>query len=307
MRSIKVSPLRDDLTFGARVTGITWETLKDEAVHSQIRSVFEDRGVIVFEDMEPSSRMQLAVSDIIGPRQDYPFKGVPQIDQEAMLGLVDFVYDSIAEANGKALCGWVPWHFDACYTAKLNRGGVLRAIDIPPEGGMTGFADGVQLFNAISSELRDRFDGLSIVYHSKLMFANQRFGIPKHHRWTAVSDRSLKLIALAEDAPRSIHPAIWKRQAGEWVLHVSPWQAAGIYEHEDPEGDALLEALCQEMYTKMAEYWHAWKPTDMVIWDNWRCLHSAAGYDPRYDRRVQRTTIKGDYGLGCFEHSAATN
>jgi alpha-ketoglutarate-dependent taurine dioxygenase len=46
---------------------------------------------------------------------------------------------------------------------------------------------------------------------------------------------------------------------------------------------------------------HDWKPTDMVIWDNWRVLHAVEGCDPKYERRMQRTTIKGDYGLGYFE------
>ncbi|MGB8365091.1 MAG: TauD/TfdA family dioxygenase [Rhizomicrobium sp.] len=42
--------------------------------------------------------------------------------------------------------------------------------------------------------------------------------------------------------------------------------------------------------------------TDMLIWDNWRMLHSVTGMDPKYGRRMQRTTIKGDYGLGYFEN-----
>ena len=59
------------------------------------------------------------------------------------------------------------------------------------------------------------------------------------------------------------------------------------------------------MVNKMGEgtsaYWHQWEPTDMVIWDNTRMLHAVEGCDPKYERRMQRTTIKGDYGLGYFE------
>jgi taurine dioxygenase len=39
----------------------------------------------------------------------------------------------------------------------------------------------------------------------------------------------------------------------------------------------------------------------MVIWDNWRMLHMATGCEPKYDRIMHRTTIKGDYGLGRWE------
>ena len=48
-------------------------------------------------------------------------------------------------------------------------------------------------------------------------------------------------------------------------------------------------------------YFHRWAPTDMLIWDNWRLLHSVSGHDPRHPRCMQRTTIEGDYGLGRFE------
>jgi len=69
------------------------------------------------------------------------------------------------------------------------------------------------------------------------------------------------------------------------------------------EGEALYEAACQEVNRKALanSYWHDWEPTDMVIWDNWRMLHAVEGNDPKYERQTQRTTIRGDYGLGYFE------
>jgi taurine dioxygenase len=43
----------------------------------------------------------------------------------------------------------------------------------------------------------------------------------------------------------------------------------------------------------------------MVTWDNWRILHCVSGCDPTVPRRMHRTTIKGDYGLGRFESAAS--
>jgi taurine dioxygenase len=306
MPSISVKPLHGDLPFGARISGVDRETLKAEGVRRRIKDAFEDRGVVVFEDVEPSGQMQLALSDVIGPLQDHAIKALRRVNQDLMPGVVDLDYKSnIYEIDGKVVGGWLPWHFDACYTKELNRGAVLRAIDIPPEGGETGFADGVQLYNAISPELRAKFEGLSLVYHEKLMFMNQRFGMPRNYRVISLSDDTWRVLEAAEGKPRAIHPAIWKRKSGEKVLHVSPWQCVGIAGHEDPEGDSLLEALFQDMYAKMTPYFHKWKPTDMLAWDNWRFLHSVDGNDPGHSRRVHRTTIKGDYGLGRFEHEGA--
>lgn len=306
MHSIDITILDDNLPFGSRIRGVTRDSLADEAICSRIRAEFEERGMIVFEEMEPSGEMQVALSAVFGPPQDHPLKDVPRVDPDAMPGTIDLKYDSLAEADGRTICGWVPWHFDACYSAHLNRGGVLRAVDIPPSEGLTGFADGVQMYHALPAALRERVADKKVLYHPANSFHQQRFGVPATHRWVNLSDSVLHLLKEVENASRSVHPAIWQRPSGEQVLHVSPWQAAGFHGSESDEGDALLEELCQEMYTVMTPYWHQWRSTDMVIWDNWRFIHCASGYDPAHNRRMQRTTIKGDYGLGAMEQDLTT-
>jgi taurine dioxygenase len=77
--------------------------------------------------------------------------------------------------------------------------------------------------------------------------------------------------------------------------------AVGIEHHEDDDGDELLEAVCQAMLLHATPYFHRWKPTELMAWDNWRMLHSVTGTSPENRRRMQRTTILGDYGLGYFE------
>lgn len=308
MSSIETVPLSPDLSFGCVMRGLTPENVSDESVRQAVREAFVRHGVIVFREMEPSDDMQMAVSNVIGPPQSYAFSGKMEIDPTANQGLVEFNYEgNIVEADGRPIVGWVPWHFDACYSDKLNRGGVLRALEIPPEGGMTGFADGIQLYNAISPELRSRFeDALVLYHHAQATFHNQRFGVPAGYQWVSLSDKVRGLFDAKKDEPRSAHPAVWQRETGERVLHVSPWQATGIYGQEDAEGDALMEALCDEMYGKMENYWHQWEPTDMVAWDNWRFIHSAGGNAPEYPRLVRRTTISGDYGLGRWESELRT-
>jgi taurine dioxygenase len=80
--------------------------------------------------------------------------------------------------------------------------------------------------------------------------------------------------------------------------------AAGIADMENAEGDALLEEVCQTInaLAKIQSYFHKWRPTDMAIWDNTRTLHAVSGNRPQDGRTMQRTTIKGDYGLGRFEN-----
>jgi taurine dioxygenase len=308
MRALDVRPLKQGLGFGARVRGAIRENVTDSAVREQINALFEKEGLIVFEDVEPSSEMHVALSNVFGPLKDHPSPAVARVDQNKMPGVIDMKCKPNEEGRirfgTKELTQWLPWHFDHCYNNELNRAGVLRALEIPPDGGLTGFVDGVALYKALSPALRVRIESKNILYRMNVIMENLRFGRPKDYVVLSEKPGAQSVMDAAANVPRAIHPAVWTRKSGERVLHISPWMAEGIEGEEDAQGDALLDAVCTEIFEKASElsYFHKWRPTDMLIWDNWRVLHAVSGHDARYGRRMQRTTIKGDYGLGRFEH-----
>jgi taurine dioxygenase len=302
-----VRPIRDDLTFGARVGGITRNDLADVGMRAEINEAFEERGLLIFEDVEPTPQMQVALSEVFGPLKDHPSKAVPRAGGDDMLGVIEMRHESTeggsVRVGGQVLSSWLPWHFDHCYNDQLNRAGVLRAIEIPPEGGLTGFVDGIALYEAISPGLRDRIEGTTVIYAMDVIMANLRFGRPDDFVEIEAPASAVNVMAEYEGRPRALHPAVWTRRSGERVLHVSGWMAKGIEGQENADGDALLTAVCDEIVevAKSLAYFHQWRPTDMVIWDNWRLLHSVSGMLPQYARGMHRTTIAGDYGLGRFE------
>src|SRR5262245_2548633 len=225
MPSIDIRPLRDDLPFGARIRGVCEKILRDPLVRQQLNEVFEDRGLLIFEDVEPSIPMQLAISNVFGTLKDHPIKLVQRVDEDTMPGVIEIRHDAkstILEVDGKVRVNWLPWHFDHCYNNELNRAGVLRAVETPPEGGMTGFADGIALYQAISPELRDQIEGHNILYRFE-PDSLIHFGRPKSFR-VIRSDPS-EVVEFAKTLPRAIHPAVWTRQSGEKVLHLSPWMS----------------------------------------------------------------------------------
>ena len=169
---------------------------------------------------------------------------------------------------------------------------------------MTGFCDGVDLYRAFSPELLKQIEGRNIIYTLNVVYDEWKFGKPATFKSVHTRADAIEMNKYAKTLPRSLHPAVWTRDDGRKVMHVSPWMAEGISGAETPEGDSLLEAVCQEVSAKAQPYFHQWKPTEMLIWDNWRMLHCVTGADPKYPRRMQRTTIKGDYGLGRFENDS---
>jgi taurine dioxygenase len=306
MAALNIRPLQDNLSFGVRIRGLTQELLKNEAIRKEINDLFESRGLILFEEVEPTSQMHVALSSVFGPLKDHPVHSVVQLDRHSMPGVIDMHNhggaSGIVEIAGKRMSHWIPWHFDHCYNNELNRAGVLRAITIVPEGGLTGFADGIDFYRKISPELRERIEGNNIIYRLNVLYAEMRFGKPAGFVDIFPKPRGRAANEQAKQMPRALHPAVWTRKTGEKVFHVSPWMAEGIQGQENVEGDTLLEAVCQEINAKAQAYHHKWNLTDMLIWDNWRMLHSVTGAEPEFERRMQRTTIKGDYGLGSFEN-----
>lgn len=313
MTGITISNLSEELSFGATVEGLNYDTLADEAVREQLREAFRTRGVLVFKNMEPTSKMQVEVSKVFGPIKDHPTKTVKRDDEigDAALGVIDMHYvpddeskmsGGLVEFEGQVVARFAPWHFDHCYNDELNYAGVLRAPINAPVGGRTGFLDGIECYRQFPKSLRDKIEKLNIIYTLDTRLSTMRFGV----NFKTVAEDPLNLTLLKEAAtfPRAMHPAVWTRETGEKVFHVSPWMAVGIEHHENPEGDALLDEVCHELNRVgkgNCSYFHDWCDTDMLIWDNHRMLHSVEGCESKYERRTLRTTIKGDYGHGYFE------
>lgn len=313
MSGIKSRNLRDDLSFGAIVEGVSWETLADPKVRDELNAIFEKRGMIVFSNVEPTSKMQVEISKVFGPLKDHPTKSTPRDSdsEDLAIGVIDMHYmpsddpnnvDGLVEINGQRLARFSPWHFDHCYNNELNRAGVLRAPINAPVGGRTGFADGVELYKKFPADILAKLESMNIIYTLDTRLSKMRFGVNFKPLGEPPATRALlKEVAIF---PRAMHPAVWTRSDGQKVLHVGPWMAVGIEHHEDKDGDSFFDEVCHtinRLATGSSAYWHDWKPTDMLIWDNWRMLHAVEGCDAKYERQTLRTTIKGDYGLGYFE------
>ncbi|WP_159976690.1 MULTISPECIES: TauD/TfdA family dioxygenase [unclassified Novosphingobium] len=306
MSSFTTAPLEDGLPFGVRIGGLTLGALQDKSVRDEIDALFVTHGMIVFEDVEQTDAMQLAISSCFGPLKEHPVKGVGRVDAGRMPGVIEIRSQrgrGVVEVDGKRLSHWLPWHFDHCYNDELNRAGVLRSVERVEEGGITGFLDGIALYAAFPEDLRRRLEGTEVVYTLSTQYDELKFGRPGQYRMIEPKPMPAGFAEQVAAMPRAIHPSVWTRPTGEKVLHVSSYMAQGFVGDETAEGDALLEEVCQEINRlgKSCSYHHKWRENDMAIWDNLRMLHCVSGNDPEDERLMYRTTIAGDYGFGRWE------
>lgn len=305
--SFTVEPLPGCGAFGAVISDLTPEQIRDASVRRRLYDLWIDKGVIVFRGLKDLDT-QIHLSEIYGKPEIHPLLvGIERPREHFVIAEIDYVEEDgdLYEIGGELRGGYLPWHFDLAYMDRINRGGILRAAVLPQRGGETGFIDRISAYDALPPGLQRRIAGLRVIHRFIADATKARFGDRP--------DKCLNLsrnIALALEHPSVqqpvTHPMVYtQKETGRTVLNVSPWHAVAIEGMENEEGDALLGEVIDHMIRPELAYFHRWQQDDMVLWDNWRMLHCACGVPPGEQRKMRRTTIAGDYALGRRLASAA--
>ncbi len=297
---LDIAPLGEGVPFGAKVSGLTRAHIQDEAVRRALVDLWIDRGVILFRGGEATSEMHVELSRCFGEIEPHPF---PESSEPGFPDLVKIKYypddGTYYDVGGEERGGWLPWHSDLIYTDRINRGGILRPVQLPQSLGMTGFIDQIGAWERLPAALKQQIEGLHIVYSVDMDFSRQLFAHDGNLRCIRMAKSGLAIARRMWTYPRVVHPMVFTQaETGRKVLNVSPGFAEGILELGGPDGDALLREVIAHCTDPATAWFHDWRDGDMVLWDNWRVLHCATGVPPDQTRVMQRTTIRGDYALG---------
>jgi taurine dioxygenase len=298
----EVRPLSDGLPYGVEIVGLRPEDIVDPAVQDSLRRHWVNDGVMVFRGLEGAD-VHLALSRVFGSLLVHPLRTDPT-RSEIFTVRHDPEDPYIVDVDGTLLAAWLPWHSDLIYVDQINHGGILRPLILPERGGETGFIDKIATYAALPQRLKDKVEGLNVVYHFYRNPALQVFG--QKNTIQVVQETRAAIESKNKNLPRVIHPLVYTQaETGRKVLNVSPWFAMGIEGMAEAESSALLHEIMAYATDPKLSYWHRWQMDDMVLWDNWRMLHCAAGCPPDDQRWMERTTIAGDYGLGRIEGNHA--
>ena len=304
--SYDVHALEDRLAFGAIVTHLDPATLDDPGVAKGLYDLWIDRGVLVFRGLPGGQETQIRLSRVFGEPETHPLR-VTGFDRPPEIS--DIAYDpadgDVYELDGKRCGGWLPWHFDLVYVARINHGGILRPVSLPTRGGATGFIDRIAAYEMLPDRLKSRIDGLNVVYRFDIDAGNMRYGRPEGLKMVRMHSRAAIVMEQIDRYPPVVHPIVYEQpETGRKVLNFSPWFAPGIDGLGQDESDALLREVARHCLEERAAYYHQWSMDDMVLWDNWRMMHCATGVPEDERRHMQRTTIAGDYGKGRLVNEA---
>lgn len=270
---------------GAIVTGLDMEAITP-AETAALRQAFLDFGVLVFKGAHVETQGQLALSEIFGELDVHPIESIRHKDDPRLIELAANGGKPVAadDPDADKIVGKIPWHADLMYTDTPNRGGILRALVVPAEGGFTGWIDTSRLYATLPRDVKERIQGLRIVHSYARAYGVQ------------------SMVGTDTDLfPEVSHPLVYVHPENDRaVLNISPSSSVRIEGLPEEEARELLDWLCAFATREEEAYVHQWQEGDMVLWDNWRTIHSALGHKKRYPRVVQRTTLKSNLRTGRY-------
>jgi taurine dioxygenase len=180
-----------------------------------------------------------------------------------------------ADGRGGFGLGDLRWHADLSWTPRPNRISALHARSLAPAaGGVTLFADQCAAFERLDPWLAHRAQFLEAERDPALRFVDGdgRAGS-------------------ADGAPPPVaHPVVRvDPETGRRGLFVDEDTTTRLLGVPEPEATRLLQRLRAAATDSDVTYRHAWRPGDLVVWDNHAVLHRAEPRAAGQGWRLRRT------------------
>ncbi len=254
---------------GAELIGVDLGAL-DDALLADIRAALLRYKVVFFRDQSISRADHIAFARAFGELEIHPATPKDQPDPEVLR--IAHGPDSRGREN--------EWHSDVTWRECPSLGSVLRAIEVPPVGGDTLFANMALAYQRLDAPTRERIAGLTAVHDIARVFASRLGKAPED---------------LHDTYPPMQHPLVRTHpETGERVLYVNSAFTSHIKDMDLAESAALLERLYRSAWNPEVQCRFRWAPGSIAFWDNRASQHFAASdYFPQV-RVMERVTIAGD-------------
>jgi len=264
----------------AEIGGIDLSRPFDDSTRDAILDALNAHQILIFPDQTLSKDAQVAFTMRFGDVEQH----VARNYDGKTFGDVHLV--SNLDPEGKPTktprsSGNFFWHTDKSYHEIPSLSTILHAIEVPPEGGGTQFANMQLAYEALPEETKERIDGLRAV-HSWEASRNNTFNRP-------ATEQQKK------ERPPVTHPMVRTHPGtGRKMLYIGT-HTSHIEGMAVGEGRALLYQLLDFATHPRFQYTHYWKKGQVVMWDN-RCLLHRAAADfemDKYPRVLHRTVVRG--------------
>jgi taurine dioxygenase/putative 2-oxoglutarate oxygenase len=273
---LELVPITD--VIGTEVRGIDVTEDIPARDYDRIYQAWIDTTILLFRGQTMTPAQHIAFTRRFGEvvkytRDEFSEGGSPEI-----LILSNITKDG--KLIGSPVSGRV-WHTDGHYLVEPPAGSMLYAIETPPVGGDTWFANMVAAYDALPAVTRERIEGLKVVISRR---QSRPYNYP---------DRPMPPPEELETWIDMLQPLVRTHDvSGRKAIYAGgnvPWRIDGMPVEESlPLITFVQEFSVQPRFT----YRHRWFPGDIILWDNRSAMHKATPYDQlAYRRLMHRTTV----------------
>jgi taurine dioxygenase len=266
---------------GAEIAGVDLRAI-DDAGFAALRAAWVEHAVLLIRGQVLSDDDLVAFSRRFGTLDWAP---VQETGRRFVEGKPEIYVVSNVVENGVAIgslgAGEAVWHTDMSYLADPPMASMLYALEVPANGGNTGFLNMYRAYDALPAPLKARIAGLRI-----------------KHDGTYNSGGYLREGVAATDDPRTspgaVHPLVCTHpEAQKRCLYLGRRRNAYIIGLELAQSEALLDELWSYATQDAFTWYNNWRVGDLVLWDNRCTMHRRDPFDPEARRIMHRTQIKG--------------
>src|SRR5687767_11555644 len=266
---LEIQPIAGAL--GAELHGVDLDSDLEDATIAEIRQALLEHCVIFFRDQEFDARQHKALARRFGEIFIHPNYYGTGPDPE--------IVDIRREPGDTRVVG-EEWHADTTMMAQPPMGAILYAIEVPPFGGDTLFANQYLAYETLSDGMKRMLAGLRAVHSDRMVAGPQsRVNI----------GRSTK--ARDDDAWRetiNVHPVIRTHpETGRKLLYVNASYTVGFEDMTEAESKPLLDFLLDHGHRPEFTCRFRWRQGSVAFWED-RCVKHLAINDAGPFRRLMR-------------------
>ena len=267
---------------GAEVAGVDLAAL-DPATVDTLRRAVQEHLVVVVHGQPISDPQLIALGKSFGELEPPGMSiiGKPYLDEFPDILVISNVMEQ-GIPKGNLGSGEAIWHTDMSYRPRPCTIAILHALEVPPTGGNTYFANQYMAYDALSDELKQKLEGLEVIHDETYNSGGQM-------------RKGFKEVTDPREAPGARHRIFRTHPlTGRKALYLGRRRNACIVGLPLEDSERLLDQLWA--HASRPEFvWHnEWKAGDTLIWDNRALIHRRDSFDNNQRRMMHRVQIRGE-------------
>ena len=241
---------------------------------AEIRQALLDHLVVFLPDQQLTAVELLAFSRCFGEPMEYP-----QVKGSSASPLIT----EVAKLEHERVNFGGVWHTDTSYLERPPMASMLYAVEVPPYGGDTVFANQYMAYRALSDGMKKCLDRLRGVSDSRKVEAAKT----REDRQRDAGDEQQVLTA--------IHPVVRTHpETGRKALYVNYGHTVRFDGWTEAESRPLLEFLYEHQTRPEFTCRYSWRQHTLAFWDNRSTQHNPVNDYQGFRRVMHRVTLAGD-------------